>query len=89
MTHTFFDNVSSGSAAALSLVSQKPRAYDLRIKPNSACAGLEAEMRDDGAVLAAKYPSGVMLRRNKECVVVQTPAALWFCDRWGGVHPLD
>lgn len=89
MTHTFFNPFSEARQAALSAASCKPKAYDLQIKPNSIAAGLETELREDGAIVAVKYPSGVTVRRNTQSVVVQTPTSLWFADRWGGIHPID
>ncbi len=87
MTHSFFNSFSQPTAMAN--IAAKTSAYDLQVKATSIAAGLAAEMRDDGTIVAVKYPTGVSVRRNSDFVVVQTLSAVWFTDRWGGVHPFD
>lgn len=87
MTHTFFNSVPQ--TADMANIVANTKMYDLQVKATSVTAGLEAEMRYDGTILAVKYPTGVSVRRHSTFVVIHTPSAVWFSDQWGGVHPLD
>lgn len=87
MTHSFYS--SFPQTTAMASLAAKTGAYDLQVKATSNTAGLVAEMREDGTIVAVKYPTGVSVRRNSDFVVVKTLSAVWFRDRWGGVHPFD
>ncbi|MBX9951209.1 MAG: hypothetical protein K2Y39_18725 [Candidatus Obscuribacterales bacterium] len=64
-------------------------AYGVDVNANAVTSGFLAETNEKGVIVAVKYPNGTTLRRHADFVVTITNTAAWFCDRWGGVHPLD